>query len=358
MTIQNIAKRHYGFDILRVLACYMVMQIHTGEFYYIGDGGTVINSPDAHIVGWYNSFLRTCVPLFVMLSGYFLFPITDTRAFFKKRMSRVAIPFVLWCVIYAFYYYFKGQADLQTTFINIAKIAVNYGVDVGHLWFVYMLLGIYLFAPLISNWVQTCSRRNMEFYLLLWAISFSLPYIHLVFPAVWGECYWNKTPMLYYFSGFLGYVILANYIKRFCLEARPWNYYVGALLIIIGYTITAWCFLHLLPVEKYTSAAELSWSFETINVAMMTAGIFLILKNVSIKNTDSLIVKILTDISAKSYGVYLAHIIVLNAVYAWLNPHFESAAIKLPLIALTTFVITNVIIKVLSYLPKSKWLVG
>ena len=353
-----IAKRHYGFDILRVLACYMVMQIHTGEFYYIGDGGTVINSTDAHIVGWYNSFLRTCVPLFVMLSGYFLFPITDSRAFFKKRMSRVAIPFVLWCVIYAFYYYFKGQATIQDTLINVAKIGVNYGVDVGHLWFVYMLLGIYLFAPLISNWVQTCSRRNMEFYLLLWVIAFSLPYIHLVFPAVWGECYWNKTPMLYYFSGFLGYIILANYIKRFCLEARTWNYYVGALLIIIGYAITAWCFLHLLPIEKYTSAAELSWSFETINVAMMTAGIFLILKNVTIKNPNSLAVKVLTDISAKSYGVYLAHIIVLNAIYAWLNPHFDSAAIKLPLIALTTFVITNVIIKLLSFLPKSKWLVG
>src|SRR6185503_19650537 len=109
-------------------------------------------------------------------------------------------------------------------------------------------------------------------YLLLWAIAFSLPYIHLVFPAVWGECYWNKTPMLYYFSGFLGYVILANYIKRFHLEPKAWNYYLGALLIITGYTITAWCFLHLLPIEKYTSAAELSWSFETINVAMMTAG--------------------------------------------------------------------------------------
>jgi len=354
----NLPKRHFGFDILRVLACYMVMQIHTGEFYYIGINGTVINSPDAHIVGWYNSFLRTCVPLFVMLSGFFLFPINDTGAFFKKRMSRVAIPFLLWCVIYACYYYVTGQADIQTTLINIGKIAVNYGVDVGHLWFVYMLLGIYLFAPLISNWVQTCTRRNMEFYLMLWAIALSLPYIHLIFPAVWGECYWNKTPMLYYFSGFLGYVILANYIKRFHAEPKAWNYYLGALLILTGYAVTAYGFLHLLPIEKYTSAVELTWSFETINVAMMTAGVFLILKNVSIKNTNSLPARLITGISAKSYAVYLAHIIVLNTVLPLLNPHFQSAAVKLPLIAFTTFVITNIIIKLLSYLPKSKWLVG
>lgn len=354
----TIAKRHYGLDILRVLACYMVMQIHTGEFYYIGNNGAVINSADAQIVGWFNSLFRTCVPLFVMLSGYFLFPITDTRAFFKKRMSRVAIPFILWCVVYAFYYYFKGQADLETTLINVSKIAVNYGVDVGHLWFVYMLLGIYLFAPLISAWIQTCTRRNMEFYLLLWSITLAVPYIHLIFPAVWGECYWNHTPMVYYFSGFLGYVILANYIKRFHLQPRVWNYYLGTILIIAGYAITAFGFLYLLPIEKHTATLELTWGFETINVAMMTAGIFLVLKNVSIENNSSPAVRLLADISAKSYGVYLAHIIVLNAVFVWLNPYFQSAAIKLPLIAFTTFVITNVIMKLLSYLPKSKLLVG
>jgi surface polysaccharide O-acyltransferase-like enzyme len=51
MTANISTNRHYGFDLLRILACYMVIQIHTGEFYYIGNGGAVINSPAAHIVG-------------------------------------------------------------------------------------------------------------------------------------------------------------------------------------------------------------------------------------------------------------------------------------------------------------------
>lgn len=66
----------------------MVIQIHTGEFYYIGDGGTVLNTPDSYWVGWYNSLFRVCVPLFVMLSGYFLFPVTDTASFFKKAAQQ------------------------------------------------------------------------------------------------------------------------------------------------------------------------------------------------------------------------------------------------------------------------------
>jgi len=48
-------------------------------------------------VGWTNPLLRVCVPLFVMITGFFLFPIEDERKFFRKRFTRVVIPFVIWC---------------------------------------------------------------------------------------------------------------------------------------------------------------------------------------------------------------------------------------------------------------------
>lgn len=198
----------------------------------------------------------------------------------------------------------------------------------------------------------------MEFYLVLWAIAFSLPYIHLLFPAIWGEAFWNKTPMLYYFSGFLGYAVLANYIKRFHMQPKTWHYVAGMVLILTGYAITALGFLHRLPAEKYVSNLELTWSFETINVAMMTAGAFLLIKNVRIKNSKSPFARLVFDISAKSYGIYLAHIIVLIAYHTALDKYFDTAAIKIPVIALSTFITTYVVIKVISFVPGSKWLVG
>ena len=351
------SNRNFGLDILRVLACYMVLQIHAGEFYYISPQGTVLHTADAEWVGWYNSLFRVCVPLFVMISGFFLFPVTDTKAFLKKRFTRVAIPFVIWCVLYAVYQYCIGTASLQQAMGNVLKIPVNYGTDIGHLWYVYMLLGIYLFAPLISQWVQTATRGNMQLYLGLWAVAMSLPYIHLVFPAVLGECYWNKTPLLYYFSGFLGYVILANYIKRFYMPPQPGQYIVAVLLIIAGYAITAGGFIHLLPQKDVVEELELTWGFETINVAMMTAGVFLLCKNITARNTSPA-VKLVTDMSAKSYGIYLAHIMVLDTLYPYINPHFSSAAIKVPLIALVSFICTYIVVKGLSYLPKKEWLIG
>lgn len=349
--------RNFGLDLLRVIACYMVLQIHAGEFYYITPQGTVSHTADAWWVGWYNSLFRACVPLFVMLSGFFLFPVNDAKVFLKKRFARVAVPFVIWCVLYAFYQYFTGMASLQKVFINILNIPVNYGTDIGHLWYVYMLLGIYLFAPLISAWVQTATRGSMQLYLGLWAVAMSLPYIHLLFPAVLGECYWNKTPLLYYFSGFLGYVILANYIKRFYMQPQPGQYIVAILLIVAGYAITAGGFIHLLPQKDVVEQLELTWAFESINVAMMTAGIFLLFKNIAVrKNTWA--VTLVNDISAKSYGIYLAHIMVLDTLYPHLNTMFASAAVKVPLIAVVSFIGTYLLVKCLSYLPKSKWLIG
>lgn len=251
-----------------------------------------------------------------------------------------------------------GKAQLADAFLNILKIFVNFGTEIGHLWFVYMLIGIYLFAPILSPCIQTASRRPMELYLLLWSISLTVPYIHLRFPEILGEAYWNHTPLLYYFSGFLGYVVLAVYIKRFFMQPRAWHHAAGVALILAGYAITAFGFIHLLPSERYVRNLELTWGFETINVAMMAAGVFLLLKNMTTADVGSPLTKLILDISAKSYGIYLAHIMVLNACHELLNERFTSAAFKIPLIAAATLIGTYILIKLLSFLPKSKWLVG
>jgi surface polysaccharide O-acyltransferase-like enzyme len=351
--------RNYGLDILRVLACYLVIQVHTGEFYYIGAGGTVLTGDAPFWVGILNSICRISVPLFVMISGYLLLPLKDEMGtFFKKRFTRVAIPFLVWCVLYAIYWALKGQTDWAQAGINILHIPVNFGVEVGHLWYVYMLIGLYLFAPIISPWIAGASRQNMHFYLAIWAITLCLPYIHLLYPQVLGECYWNQTPLLYYFSGFLGYLILGAYIKKFMPEKKTWYLPVGLLLIIAGYAITAGGFISLLHSTTDVSKLELTWQFETINVAMMSIGIFLIFKNISFSNPSSIAARGITDISKISYGIYLAHIMVLNFFYSLFDSIISPIQLKIPLIAICTFIVSYLIIKLLSLLPKSKYIIG
>jgi len=350
--------RHRGFDLLRVIAIYMVMQIHTGEFEYIGTDGTVLHTAGSWAVGWTNSLLRVCVPLFVMISGFFLFPIGNERKFYKKRFTRVVIPFAVWCVVYAFYYYAQGTNSLRATLLNISHIPLNYGTEVGHLWFVYMLLAIYLIAPVLSPWIISASRKSMEIFLLLWGMTLLLPFIHLFVPEVWGECYWNATPTLYYFSGFIGYVVLAVYIKRFLMAPSLRVDCIAIGLVVSGYAFTLAGFLLRLRYEQGVKNLELTWNFTTLNVAIMTAGLFLLFRNLHGNRGDSPLWRSIDELSRMSFGMYLAHIIVLNAVHSHLAPMLGNAFLRIPTIALTTFVITYLGIKLLSFLPGSKYLIG
>lgn len=355
MTLQP-ETRNPGPDLLRVLACYMVLQVHAGEFYYIAEGGTVTAGAAPYVVNLLNSLCRTAVPLFVMLSGYFLLPVQGPMTtFFSRRFTRVGIPFIVWCVLYALYGVLHGQADLTTALVNICHIPVNYGVEVGHLWYVYMLMGLYLFIPIISPWLQSASRRAVEFYLAFWAFTLCIPYIHVIYPQILGEAFWNCTPMFYYFSGFLGYMVLAFYLRRYVSEPRRWHIPAGVVLIVVGYAATAWGFYQRLPTSHYVSELELSWGFETLNVGMMSLGLFLLFQNVrSLGRAKTLV----TDISKLSYGIYLVHIMLLNSFFELLNPMIDSVAIKIPVIAICTFVASYGVIKLLSFLPKSKYLIG
>jgi surface polysaccharide O-acyltransferase-like enzyme len=337
----------------------MVMQIHTGEFEYIASDGTVLHTPGSWAVGWTNSLLRVCVPLFVMVSGFFLFPIDNERKFFRKRFTRVLIPFVIWCAVYALYYYAQGAISLQTALLNIAKIPVNYGTEVGHLWFVYMLMAIYLIAPVFSPWIVSANRKSMELFVALWAVTLLLPYIHLFFSAVWGECYWNATPTLYYFSGFIGYAVLAAYVKRFWMAPSPRIDWLAVSMVVAGYAVTLAGFLYRLGYEHEVKSLELTWNFTTLNVAVMTAGLFLLFRNIHANGGSSNPAwRLIDDLSRMSYGMYLAHIIVLNAVHSLLAPLVANPFLRIPAIALTTFVITYLAVKLISLLPGNKYLIG
>lgn len=129
-------------------------------------------------------------------------------------------------------------------------------------------------------------------------------------------------------------------------------------MIIVGYAITAGGFLHRLPIEDSLPKLELSWNFTTINVALMTAGLFLLFRNLQKNEPDGALSKLVRDVSLKSYGMYLAHIIVLNSVHALLAPSIANPFLRVPSIALITFVATYCLIKILSLIPGSKYIVG
>ena len=101
----------------------------------------------------------------------------------------------------------------------------------------------------------------------------------------------------------------------------------------------------------------LSWRFCSVNVMMMSLGLFSLIGRIKL-NGSRRGTQLLADISIKSYGMYLAHIMLLNLYYGLFSPLFEAAYITIPIISVCTFITVYLLVKVLSWLPKSKYLIG
>lgn len=349
----HTGKRNLNLDILRVLAIFLVIWQHANEYYYIGPEVSLIKE-NAVTVGIIDSYARTCIGLFVMISGYLLLPMNiSTGSFFRRRFTRVLFPWLFWCVAYAIYFIAQRGDTVAQMLTNIAHIPVNFGTEVGHLWYVYMLVGLYLLVPVISPWLRSCGKRELQFYLMLWGITTLMPYLHLAWPAMLGECTWNPTPTLHYFTGFAGYFVLGHYIRKYGALSR----WVACAMVIVGYAVTAAVFCLQVPYVDGAVRAEIPWDFCCLNVAMMTVGTFSLVMRLNVDGGGRM-ARLVSDVAVCSFAIYLCHIMVLNAFHDIFDPMALPLTAKISLIAIPTFIVSWVVAKLLALLPKAKWWLG
>jgi surface polysaccharide O-acyltransferase-like enzyme len=353
--LQIIKKRYFGIDLIRVIACFLVMLIHSGEIYYINDEGGLIKDDNNIYPGVINSLSRVSVPLFVMISGYLLLPMkTDYSTFLKKRFTRVSFPFIAFCIFYDIYYYIRGRYTLGEMFWNIPGILLNFGTAVGHLWFMYMIMGVYLYIPIITPWIQTAKKEHFYYYFVIWIISSFSCYIHLFYGDVWGHAFWNSTNLVQSFLGDLGYAVLGAFIK---LHLKENNLYIlGLILYLVGSGVTMFGYFFMRDEAKTTADIEITWQFDSTNLVVSSFGIFLLLRKIECKNET--ISKIFNDIALKSYGMFLIHVFFVDLFKYLFDARNQFPLWCIFVIAILTFISSYLVIKVISYVPFSHYIIG
>ena len=372
-TLTHNAGRVVFLDYLRALACLTVIIVHSCEFFYIGGEYPLCikNLADLHWANLIDSLFRPSVPLFVMASSYLLVPLRDdTRTFFKRRFTRVVVPFIIWLVLYALIPQWGGSwADMDLA-ANAKGLLFNFPGIAGHLWFVYMLLGVYLLMPIISPWIKTLSKRGEELFIGGWFLTTFIPFLRYLGQAeLYGEAIWNEFSLFYYVSGYIGYVVIAHYIRTYITD---WSWRkvlsVGLPLFIVGYAITSGWFYWYALSEVGVNAegmilgdmadlrdVEASWRFCTPGVAMMSVALFLGFKKITCNK--GWFYSLIADISRLSYGMYLMHIFVLNFVFRTVTGTLPTP-LAIVATASLTYTICYLLTKAISYLPKSKYLIG
>lgn len=368
-------------DVVRFIAMFTVVCCHcTDPFNFYP--GTAPNIEELKFWGAaYGAFLRPCVPLFVMITGALLLPVSgQTSSFYKKRIPRVLFPFLIWSIIYDLFPWFTGvlglppsvildffpysgeevmQQSLAVSLRYIAEIPFNFSILAVHMWYIYLLIGLYLYMPIFSAWVEKASEKAKLWALLAWGVTLLMPYYNqFVAQYLWGTCSWNAFGMMYAFAGFNGYLLLGHYLRNL-----DWS--IGKILAIgipmfaIGYAITFFGFRYTAAMPGCTPEMfELFFTYCSINVAMMTIPIFMLAKKVVIRSES--IRKALSNLTMCGFGIYMVHYFFTGPSVILMRFIGVPVFLQIPLAAVVAFCVSWLIVWAIYRCcgKRAKWILG
>ena len=362
MNLSNQKNQHIVWlDVVRFIAMFTVVCCHcTDPFNFYP--GTAPNIGEIKLWGAiYGSVLRPCVPLFVMITGALLLPVRgDASTFYKKRIPRVFYPFLIWSVLYNLFpwitgllglnpqiildfFPYAGEEVMQQSFSvsleYILMIPFNFSILAVHMWYIYLLIGLYLYLPVFSAWVEKASERAKLMFLLAWGVTLLLPdYYQFVSNYLWGTCSWNSFGMLYAFAGFNGYLLLGHYLKNLEWSLKK-TLAIGIPMFAVGYAVTFLGFRHITALPEYTDEMlELFFTYCSLNVVMMTIPVFMLAKKVKV-NSERM-KKALANLTVCGFGIYMIHYFFTGPSVVLMRAINMPIGLQIPVAAILAFAVS------------------
>lgn len=362
MNLSNQKNQHIVWlDVVRFIAMFTVVCCHcTDPFNFYP--GTAPNIGEIKLWGAiYGSVLRPCVPLFVMITGALLLPVrSDASTFYKKRIPRVFYPFLIWSVLYNLFpwitgllglnpqiildfFPYAGEEVMQQSFSvsleYILMIPFNFSILAVHMWYIYLLIGLYLYLPVFSAWVEKASERAKLMFLLAWGVTLLLPYYYqFVSNYLWGTCSWNSFGMLYAFAGFNGYLLLGHYLKNLEWSLKK-TLAIGIPMFAVGYAVTFLGFRHITALPEYTDEMlELFFTYCSLNVVMMTIPVFMLAKKVKV-NSERM-KKALANLTVCGFGIYMIHYFFTGPSVVLMRAINMPIGLQIPVAAILAFAVS------------------
>lgn len=356
-------------SVLRIVACFLVVIAHCCDPFVSGTSAEGFNAG-----ALWGTLCRVSVPLFIMISGVLLLPTNfGFSEFCSRRLKRIVVPFVFWSLVspWLFYIFTQSVDTVNPTVIaeNHTLLATiqasylwlfNFSYSTIPYWYIYMMIGVYLIIPLISDWLRSASRRDLRIVLGIWLFTTVLPYIQAALPmlgyagnygsmGIYGECSWNMFTTFEYVSGFLGYALLAHYLVRYPLSwSLSKTLVIGGLIFLSGFLITFYGFHYTRDnFPENFNMLEVIWSFTNLNVVMMTVSVFMIFQKIRFSSR-----RWVSSLSAATYGIFLVHFVIVHMVYELVFQNLVfNPILQILVIGLISFALTSVVVVVLRSIP-------
>ena len=302
--MENNKKYILYFDLLNIFACFAVVALHVN-----GAVHTFAKTRNWVSCMFIEALFYFAVPVFFMLTGATLMNYRkryDTGAFFKKRIFKTFVPFIIWSIIGICWsiFYTKGMkiSDINTPAKFISAVINCKGM--GIYWFFPALFSVYLTIPLFSlvDEDKRIGKKGIFTYLILVYIVLNvlLPFVCRLMGIQWNSAL-NAVSCGGYVVWFLiGYLLANTDINK---KFRILIYILGLIGFFMYFYLTV---QNSFKTGKFDKTYA---GYMNIPAMLMGTAVFVFFKygkwNFIDKHEKA--VRFVRNLSSASFGVYLIH---------------------------------------------------
>lgn len=341
----STSDRRSDFDFLRVMAMLAVVGIHCVMPIIM----LKLPSDDNWIAAdFIDNYLRWSVPVFIMLSGALLIrPQTFSRMkeFYRRRTSRILIPLIAWPVLYGLWSVTALGTDAPLSAF-LQAFAAGSPIGGPHLYFLFIIVGLYALAPLISLYAGSVSSnvfRRTSLVLLAAASAWLLIQVQVL-----GRT--DEYTMLTWSLPFIGYFMLGHSLSEVQTSRRQ------QVLLLVGFILFG-LFNVIASVYTRYEGNMFYQNYISPTIIGLSVCAFLGGKALYGKLRTAWLDRLLAHLARISLGVYLIHVMVLETLAHYLLFDRGSIAVAGP-VFIAVLLISLILAASLGRIPGIRRLVG
>lgn len=321
-------QRIFSLDAVKIVSILLAIMLHSSRFFVQFSKGSF----DFVFGSVLDSLSRIGVPMFVMTTGVLMLN-ENKEITVKKTCGKYILPmvkvFAVWTVIY---YFISCISDtLKGSPIDLRHTVYDLLTGASHMWYLYMLIGLYLVTPILKKFVNKENKELVFYYIVISLVArFTLPLFAILgkhLDAFNQLAYIIDGFYLDFFSGYVTYYLTGWYIFNVGFNKRTENVIYGLSLVSAA-----------LIVFYVIASGKTEFIYDNINllVYLYASGVFLfITKKLRDKPCKS---KTIQKMSELGFGVYIVHMAVLSVLELIMPKAIPFMIRVLLYFALTTFI--------------------
>lgn len=301
-------KRVHYLSLASVIATFAMVMLHTNGCFWSFSEARYWDT--ANII---ESVMYFAVPVFFMVSGATLIDYRErcsTKEYFKRRIVKTLIPFLIWSVIGVAWAVSEGKYEISYNLSGIKTVleAVLNTSIIKIYWFFIPLFRIYLLIPLVS-YIKEENRKKV--YIPLTWILFLIDFIICTVTLTQGYQRTEIDKMCLYMS----YVLVGYLINKYEMSViwRKIIYLLGVLGLIVHVVATY--------VLSYDAGYVVqTWKgYANIPCILYSIATFVLIKQIGSKIQNEKVISCIENLSQYTFAIYLIHWYIIQYFVSWFS---------------------------------------